>query len=117
MRIVTIVVDTPILCSTSTSSMIILVKAFSASRRGEKTNGEISVLEVGARKTPENYSRENPRSRVGTEKPNPQSTPSRIRTRVPTGGRRGKTTLRQPDFHGFYFKISPPRESGSTILF
>ena len=41
-------------------------------------------------------SSENPRSQVGTEKPNPHSAPGIIRTGVPRVGRRGKTPLRQP---------------------
>ncbi len=35
---------------------------------GEKTRKEVSVLDVGG-KTPENYSRENPRNQAGTENP------------------------------------------------
>ena len=73
-------------------------------------NEEVPVLEVGARKTPENCSSENPHSQVATEKPNPHSAPSMVWTGILWW----KARQNQPDFpnwgpflnHGFSFASS-----------
>ena len=49
-----------------------ILNALLRAKRDERSNADTSVLDVGG-KTQENYSRENPRSQVGTENPSPYS--------------------------------------------
>ena len=77
------------------TSMIILVKSFSASRHSERTMKRFQFFRSG-RKMPENCSRENPQSQVGTEKPNPHSAHHR-------DGRRGKTPYLTSHLFIFFF--------------